>query len=69
MPNLAFTQRIAEIDGQLPELAEPINVLKYLNWPEAIEDKFLAGLARWSTGVAGFTNFHPGLDERNRSSR
>jgi hypothetical protein len=47
MTNLAFTQRIAELDGQLPQLAEPINVLKYLNWPDEIEDKFLSG---WRAG-------------------
>jgi uncharacterized protein (TIGR02421 family) len=54
MTSPAFTQRIAELDGQLPDLAEPINVLKYLNWPDAIEDEFLAG---WRAGRPSLPDF------------
>lgn len=36
-----FPQRLAELDSQLPALAKPIRVLKYLNWPDAIEQAFI----------------------------
>jgi uncharacterized protein (TIGR02421 family) len=54
MTTLAFTHRIAELDGQLPQLAEPINVLKYLNWPDEIEDEFLS---RWRAGRPALPDF------------
>ena len=43
----ALKQRIAELDARLPKLAKPILVLKYLNWPNATEEAFLAG---WRAG-------------------
>ena len=39
----ALKNRLADLDAQLIELAKPINVLKGLNWPDAIEEAFLAG--------------------------
>src|SRR5512134_3270867 len=48
-PKLA--RRIAELDAALPELAKPIRVLKYLTWPNALEERFLEG---WRAG-------HPAL--------
>jgi hypothetical protein len=39
----AFSTRVAELDVQLRQLVKPILVLKYLNWPDAIEDVFLTG--------------------------
>ncbi len=40
-------ERIATLDTQLPQLAKPILVLKYLNWPDEIERTFLEG---WRAG-------------------
>jgi uncharacterized protein (TIGR02421 family) len=40
-PKLA--RRIAELDAVLPTLAKPIRVLKYLTWPDSLEQRFLAG--------------------------
>ncbi len=34
-------QRFVDLDGELIGLVKPINVLKYLNWPDAVEEKFL----------------------------
>ena len=39
----SLTKRIRELDARLPALAKPIRVLKYLNWPDALEEAFLAG--------------------------
>jgi uncharacterized protein (TIGR02421 family) len=38
----ALKQRFAELDARLIELAKPILVLKHLNWPDTIEERFLA---------------------------
>lgn len=38
-----FAQRVANLDGQLQQLAKPILVLKRLNWPDSIEQEFLTG--------------------------
>lgn len=43
----SLKQRIAELDSQLTKLAKSFLVLKYLNWPDEIEETFLAG---WRTG-------------------
>ncbi len=43
----ALMQRIAEFDSQLVKLAKPILVLKHLNWPDAIEERFLS---HWRSG-------------------
>jgi len=43
----AHMQRIAELDTELVKLAKPILVLKYLNWPDEIEERFLAS---WRAG-------------------
>ncbi|MBA4107529.1 MAG: DUF1704 domain-containing protein [Pirellula sp.] len=47
MTTSPLTQRIAELDDQLGELAKPILVLKYLNWPDATEADFLES---WRAG-------------------
>jgi uncharacterized protein (TIGR02421 family) len=44
-PKLA--RRIAELDAALPALARPIRVLKYLTWPDSLEERFLEG---WRAG-------------------
>ncbi len=44
-PKLA--RLIAELDAALPVLAKPIRVLKYLTWPNALEERFLEG---WRAG-------------------
>jgi uncharacterized protein (TIGR02421 family) len=44
-PKLA--RRIAELDAALPALAKPIRVLKYLTWPNSLEERFLEG---WRAG-------------------
>jgi uncharacterized protein (TIGR02421 family) len=36
-------QRLVDLDAELLELAKPIVVLKHLNWPDAIEEKFIEG--------------------------
>lgn len=36
-----FKARIVELDERLLKLAKPILVLKYLNWPDSIEETFL----------------------------
>ncbi len=41
-------QLITELDARLIELAKPILVLKHLNWPEKIEETFLAA---WRAGA------------------
>ena len=43
----ALMQRIAEFDSQLVKLVKPILVLKHLNWPDTIEETFLA---HWRSG-------------------
>ncbi|MFN3150348.1 tyrosine/phenylalanine carboxypeptidase domain-containing protein [Bremerella sp.] len=45
--NSSLQQRIADLDARLREAAKPINVLKYLNWPDAVEHQFLAD---WQAG-------------------
>lgn len=45
--NSSFQQKVAGLDARLREAAKPINVLKYLNWPDAIEYQFLAD---WQAG-------------------
>ncbi len=35
-------QQIRRLDAQLRQLVTPINVLKYLNWPDGIEESFLS---------------------------
>jgi uncharacterized protein (TIGR02421 family) len=40
-------ERVSELDGQLIKLAKPILVLKYLNWPDAVEVTFLRN---WRSG-------------------
>ena len=40
-------QSIATLDASLRELAQPILVLKYLNWPDAVEETFLSN---WRAG-------------------
>lgn len=47
--NSAHQQRIRHLDTRLIELAKPILVLKYLNWPDAVEEKFLDD---WRAGRA-----------------
>ncbi|KAA5538705.1 DUF1704 domain-containing protein [Roseiconus nitratireducens] len=42
-----FKQRLVELDSELIRLAKPINVLKYLNWPDSVEHVFLEG---WRAG-------------------
>ena len=42
-----LARRVAGLDARLPSLAKPIRVLKYLNWPDALEEAFLAG---WRAG-------------------
>ncbi len=42
-----FKQRLLNLDAQLIELVKPINVLKYLNWPDEIEKQFLEN---WRAG-------------------
>ncbi len=44
-----LTKHVAELDGELQELAKPILVLKYLSWPDEVEEAFLAG---WRAGRA-----------------
>lgn len=44
---LAIEQRVAELDEELRTLAKPILVLKHLNWPDAVEQQFLAD---WRAG-------------------
>src|SRR5690606_15419400 len=39
--------RLAELDARLIEVAKPIVVLKHLNWPDALEETFLAS---WRVG-------------------
>ncbi len=39
--------RFTKLDGRLVKLAKPILVLKYLNWPDLIEETFLQG---WRAG-------------------
>ena len=45
--NTAHAQRLVELDRQLLKLAKPILVLKYLNWPDAVEASFLEA---WRAG-------------------
>jgi len=40
-------QRVAELDSELIQLVKPILILKHLNWPDAIEESFLAA---WRAG-------------------
>jgi hypothetical protein len=49
-------QRIAELDYQLCELAKPILVLKYLSWPDTIEDAFIQS---WRAGRAVLPDIRP----------
>jgi uncharacterized protein (TIGR02421 family) len=72
----ALKQRLAELDARLIELAKPILVLKYLNWPDTIEEKFIedwrsgrpelpevAVLAPdWTDEVAALDDFVKGCD-------
>jgi uncharacterized protein (TIGR02421 family) len=37
----ALKQRLVNLDAELVELVKPINVLKYLNWPDDVEEAFL----------------------------
>jgi uncharacterized protein (TIGR02421 family) len=47
MVDSTLAQRIANLDGQLQLLAKPILVLKYLTWPDSIEEEFLTA---WRAG-------------------
>lgn len=49
----ALKRRVAELDARLLNLAKPILVLKYLNWPDSIEETFLEG---WRTGRPALPN-------------
>jgi uncharacterized protein (TIGR02421 family) len=44
----AHEQLIAELDARLIKLAKPILVLKYLDWPDAIEEAFIKA---WRAGA------------------
>lgn len=50
---LTLMQRITELDSQLVKLAKPILVLKHLNWPDSVEEGFLAG---WRSGQSKLPN-------------
>lgn len=39
--NSELQHRVAELDSRLVQLAKPIKVLKYLNWPDSVEESFL----------------------------
>jgi uncharacterized protein (TIGR02421 family) len=44
----SLKQRIRDLDARLIEVVKPINVLKHLNWPDEIEEKFLG---TWRAGL------------------
>ncbi len=48
--------RIVELDSQLIRLAKPIQVLKHLTWPDAIEETFLEG---WRSGQPALPSIEP----------
>jgi uncharacterized protein (TIGR02421 family) len=57
---LALQNRVADLDAQLIELARPINVLKGLNWPDAVEESFLAA---WRAGRPALPHVEPCLPD------
>jgi uncharacterized protein (TIGR02421 family) len=59
----AMKNRLADLDAQLIELAKPINVLKGLNWPDAIEEAFLAA---WRAGRPALPHVEPCLPQWSR---
>ncbi len=46
MPGL-LEQRLPDLDAELIRVAKPILVLKHLNWPDSVEEKFLSD---WRSG-------------------
>ena len=57
-PKLA--RRIAELDAALPDLAKPIRVLKYLTWPNSLEERFLEG---WRAGRPALPRVEPAVPD------
>lgn len=49
----ALQQRVLGLDAELIELAKPILVLKYLNWPDDVENQFLED---WRAGRPALPN-------------
>ncbi|MEW4488148.1 flavohemoglobin expression-modulating QEGLA motif protein [Thalassoglobus sp. JC818] len=42
-----FRQKLISLDAELLQLVKPVNVLKYLNWPDYVEESFLD---QWNAG-------------------